>query len=274
MLRMKRSLIVALALFAGAAPAAVLAAKTSKARSTTTTKAKTTTTTTTSTSTTTRPPTTIGGTVVLGATKTPVVPPVCPTSSCQIVLTRATALETIRDSVAYPTKVRYAGTIVAFTVGLAKIPAVAGKTPHQVIAGLDATYGGVTMAGITVLKPATGKNPTHFYTVVASSPMFHLQPYLGYDVEFPLATQIPVLPGEVIALTVPTWAPVLTYNLAPKQYAYRQSRTANCANAGAYQNAQLTIGQGHQYKCDYAGTRVEYNATEITTPPVPKNYVH
>ena len=72
--------------------------------------------------------------------------------------------------------------------------------------------------------------------------MVHLQPYLGYVVQFPLATPIPVVPGEVVALTVPTWAPVLTYNLSTK-IAYRQSRTANCAHAGHYQNAQLTIGQ-------------------------------
>jgi hypothetical protein len=259
---MKRSLIAALALLAGATPA-VLAATTSGK----------TTPTTTSTTTTTKPPITIGGTIVLGATTTQVGPPSCPTAACNIVLTRATGLETIRDGVTYPTTVKYAGTLVAFTVGLAKL-STNTKTAHNEIVRLDANYGGVTEAGITVLKPGPGTNKARFWSVVASSPIFHLQPYLGFNVEFPLATQIPVVPGEVIALTVPTWAPVLSYNLSTKQFAYRQSRKTNCANPGSFNNAQLTVGQGTDYTCDYAGTRVEYNATEITTPPIPKNYVH
>jgi hypothetical protein len=258
---MKRSLIAGLALLAGATPA-VLAA---------TTSGKTTTTTTTTT--TTKPPITIGGTVLLGATTTLVAPPTCPTSACNIVLTRSTGLETIRDGVSYPTTVKYAGTVVAFTVGLAKLSNNA-TTAHNEIARLNANYGGVAQAGITILKPGPSPNRARFWSVVAESPIFHLQPYLGYNVEFPLVTQIPVLPGEVIALTVPTWAPVLSYNLSTTQFAYRQSRKTNCANPGAFNNAQLTIGQGTNYVCDYAGTRVEYNATEITTPPIPKNYVH
>lgn len=270
---MKRTLIAALALFIGAAPAVVLAATTSTKPKTTTTSTTTTTTTTLPTA----PPKTLGGTIVLGGTRTQVVPPMCPvgvsSSNCDIVLTRSTGLETVRDGIAYPTRVRFAGTLVAFTVGVATLSSSAATT-HQEIANLDATYGGVTMAGITVLKPRPGKNLNRNFTVVTEGPMVHLQPYLGYVVQFPLATPIPVVPGELVALTVPTWAPVLTYNLSTKQFAYRQSRTANCAHAGHYQNAQLTIGQTHDYTCDYAGTRVEYNATEITTPPTPKNYVH
>ena len=269
---MKRTLIVALALFIGAAPAVVFAATTSTKPKTTTSSTTTTTTTTTP-----APPKTLGGTVVLGGTRTAVVPPMCPvgvsSSNCDIVLTRSTGLETIRDSIAYPTKVRAAGNLVAFTIGVAQLSSSAATT-HQEIANLDATYGGVTMAGITVLKPRPGKNLNRNFTVVTEGPMVHLQPYLGYVVQFPLATPIPVVPGELVALTVPTWAPVLTYNLSTKQFAYRQSRTANCGHAGHYQNAQLTIGQAHDYKCDYAGTRVEYNATELITPPTPKNYVH
>jgi hypothetical protein len=257
---MKRSVIAALALLAGATPAVMAA----------TTSGKTTPTTT---ATTTKPPITIGGTVVLGGTSTPVAPPTCPTAACNIVLTRATGLETLRDGRTYPTIVKYAGTLVAFTVGLAKLSNKTA-TARTEIQRLNASYGGVAQAGITVLKPGPGANKARFWTVVAQSPMFKLQPFLGYNVEFPLVTQIPVVPGEAIALTVPTWAPVLSYNLSTAQFAYRQSRKTNCANPGAFNNAQLTIGQGTNYVCDYAGTRVEYNATEITTPPIPKNYVH
>jgi hypothetical protein len=219
----------------------------------------------------------IGGTFELGVVTTPVAPPVCPPgvlpANCTIILTRATGLETIRDGTTYPTTIKRAGTLVAFTIGLAQL-ATTAATAHTEIASLDAKYGGVTQAGITVLKPAPGKNPTRTWTVVAQSPMFHLQPYLGYTVEFPLTTPIPVVRGETIALTVPTWAPVLSYNLPTRKFAYRQSRSANCLHPGGLQNAQLTVNQSASYMCDYPGTRVEYSATEIVVAPPPTNYVH
>jgi hypothetical protein len=102
--------------------------------------------------------------------------------------------------------------------------------------------------------------------VAAQSPDFQLLPFLGQVVEFPLATALPVVPGEVLALTVPTWAPVLTFNLTPTQFSYRQSRKAKCSSAPASGQAQALIGSRAQYQCAYAGTRVEYSATEITTP--------
>jgi hypothetical protein len=273
---MKRILIVVVALFAGALPAAVLGATSrSQKKTTTTTTAKTTTATTTTTTSTGRP---IGGTVVLGATKSPVVSPQCPPdqakNGCNIVLTRASALETVRDGVVYPTTVKADGQLVAFTVGLATISGNSTETAHEVIHGLDTAYGGVTLAAITVLKPGKGTAGSKPWTVAAVSPIEHLQPYLGRIVQFPLATPIPVTRGETVALTVPTWAPVLTYLLNKSKFAYRQSRKTNCAHAGHYENAQLTIGQTTPYKCDYAGTRVEYNVTEVLAAPYPKNYVH
>jgi hypothetical protein len=272
MLGMKRILIVVVALLAGALPAAVLGATTkSQKKTTTTTTAKSTTTTTTS-----GPASlgSIGGTTVLGATKTPISEPTCATSSCNIVLTRASALETLRDGVAYPTKVKASGELVAFTVGLARIDGIGTLTAHQEIHDLDSTYGGVSLAGITVLKGGKGSAGNRPWTVEAVSPFEHLQPYLGYTVEFPLATPIQVTAGETVALTVPTWAPVLSYALNKKKFAYRQSRKTNCANAGSFEDAQTVIGDTTPYKCNYAGTRVEYDVTEILSAPAPKTYVH
>src|SRR5258706_1278985 len=64
-------------------------------------------------------------TIELGTTKSALVAPVCPpnvsSAQCTIVLTRVTALETLRDGVAYPTKVTKAGRIVALTIGLSKL---------------------------------------------------------------------------------------------------------------------------------------------------------
>ncbi len=216
------------------------------------------------------------GIIELGATKTPLVVPNCPpgvsSSACTIILTQVTALETIRDGVAYPTTVTKAGNLVAFTLGLSRLDANASKARTDVHY-LNSAYGGTTRAAITVLK-RVGKAQQRNWAVVAQSPIYHLQPYLGQVVQFPLPTTIPVVPHEVVALTVPTWAPVLSFDLPMTRFAYRQSRSANCKNPASFNQAQLTLGARARYVCNYPGTRVEYSVTEVTTPVPPKSQIH
>ncbi len=203
----------------------------------------------------------------LGATTSPLVAPACPKgvppSQCTIILTRATALETIRDNIAYPTTVKSAGRVVAFTVGLSALSTNA-NTAKSDVQFLDKTYGGDAEVGITVLK-RVGKKAWS-WQVVAQSPLVDVQPYLGQVAQFPLTTSIPVVRGETIALTTPTWAPALTIDLSTAHFAYRQSRTRNCNNPPSTSQAQVTIGGNAAYSCDYPGTRVEYSATEVTNP--------
>jgi hypothetical protein len=214
--------------------------------------------------------------IELGATSSQLVAPTCPPGikpvNCTIVLTRVTALETIRDAATYPTTVKKAGAVVAFTLGLSRLDPNRAKAKSD-IHFLDTTFGGTAQAALTVLR-AKGPKATRSWQVTAQSPVFHLQPYLGQVVQFPLPTALPVRPGDVVALSVPTWAPVLTFNLDPKKFAYRQSRSANCAHTAGTEQAQLTIGATASYGCNYPGTRVEYTATEITNPAQTRNYVH
>src|SRR5947209_4389067 len=94
--------------------------------------------------------------VELGATSSPLVAPSCPKgvapANCTIILTRVTAMETLRDAVAYPTTVKHSGRIVAFTVGLSRLSSNA-TTAHNDIHLLDSTYGGTARVAITVLRP-------------------------------------------------------------------------------------------------------------------------
>ncbi len=220
-------------------------------------------------------PAELGGTVELGATKSPVIAPVCPpgvsSSKCTIILTRVTALETIRDGVAYPTKVTQPGTITAFTVGLSSL-STNKATQKTYIHYLDATYGGTSRVALTVLAPGGGKKTQYRWKVVAQSPIYHVEPYLGSVVRLPLATSLPVSAGDVVALTTTTWAPILSIDLGAKDFAYRQSRWYNCNNPPSTSQAQLTLGEIAGYGCDYPGTRLEYSATEdlypLGAPPV------
>jgi hypothetical protein len=207
-------------------------------------------------------------TVELGVSTTPLVAPTCPkgvaASDCTIILTRATALETIRDNLAYPSTVKQAGRIAAFTVGLSALSPNA-TTAQSDIKFLDSHYGGDAQVQLTVLK-LVGKKNLRDWQVVESSPVVDVQSYLGQVVQFPLSTSLPVTRGETIALTTPTWAPVLSIDLSTDHFAYRQSRSRNCNNPPSTSQAQVQVGQSTRYVCDYPGTRVEYSATEITNP--------
>ncbi len=214
-------------------------------------------------------PASAGATAVeLGVSTTPLVAPTCPkgvsASDCTIILTRATALETIRDNVAYPSTVKQAGRIVAFTVGLSSLSTNA-TTAQNDISYLDSHYGGDAQVELTVLK-LVGKKNLRTWQVVESSPLVDVQTYLGQIAEFPLTTSLPVTRGETIALTTPTWAPVLSIDLSTDHFAYRQSRSRNCNSPPSTTQAQTQVGQSTRYVCDYPGTRVEYSATEITNP--------
>lgn len=206
--------------------------------------------------------------IELGKTSSPLIAPVCPAgvsaANCTIVLTQVTAIESVRDGVNYPTTVHRSGEIVAFRVGLSAISSNR-KTAQQDISFLNSTYGGPPSAAITVLRPI-GRRADFGWQVAATSPPIQLQRYLGQVVQFPLANPLPVVAGEAIALTVPTWAPVLSFDLSSSKFAYRQSRRANCSHPPSGTQAQLTIGDRARYRCNYTGTRVEYTATEITSP--------
>ena len=208
-------------------------------------------------------------TIELGVTKSALVPPVCPpnvsSAQCTIVLTRVTALETLRDGMAYPTKVTRAGRIVAFTVGLSNL-SNSKSTRNTYIHFLDQTYGGTAQVAVTVLRPASKKKTDWKWQVIGTSNFFHVIPYLGSVVQLPLETSIEVKPGDVVALTTPTWAPVLTIQQPTKRFAYRQSRSANCNNPPSSSQAQVTPKSTGTYSCNYPGTRVEYTATEVTYP--------
>jgi hypothetical protein len=210
--------------------------------------------------------------IPVGVTKSPLVSPTCPAGvapdDCTIVLTQVTAFETLRDGVKNPTAIKQSGVIASFSVGLAGTNTITSKD----ITGLDKLYGGSPEVQLTVLRP-TGTILSPTYRVAAQSAVYDIQSQLGAVAEIPLISPMPVVRGEILALTVPTWAPVLSFDLSTSAFSYRQSRKQTTTSSGSSCNksaganlAQATIGELSSYSCNYLGTRVEYSALEITTP--------
>ncbi len=207
--------------------------------------------------------------VQVGQTATALAAPTCPAgtsaANCTILLTQMTGLETVSDGTAYPTEIKQGGVLTALTIGIS-------SAAKSYVASLDKSYGGGPEAEVTVLRQIGGVGRFRWQVVAQSAPQA-LTAYEGAVVQFPLSQAIPVVPDEVVALTTPTWAPVLSIDLSKTSFSYRQPVVATPETTGAAATCwqttlatALTIGNQSTYGCSYTGTRIEYTATEVTTP--------
>jgi hypothetical protein len=177
--------------------------------------------------------------------------PSCPATPC-VAVSRTTGYQAkVVDSRAEYVAPRN-GRIVAWTITL-------GDPDENQLDFFRSRFGEAS-AGLTVLRRAK-----HLYhRVIGQSPVQQLGDYFGRRVQFPLGESIPVRRGNVIALTVPTWAPALT-SLLSDGSSWRASRAKNrCAKVDS-QTAQTRMRQRTQYRCLYKA-RLTYSATLITTP--------
>jgi hypothetical protein len=203
--------------------------------------------------------------IEVGQTATALAPPACPAgvsqTDCRIVLPQVTVLATISDGTNYPTTITKPGLISALSLGISGLSTNASQVKSD-LTYLEGKYGGGPTAQVSILRPV-GLPAKNRWRVAAQSEVIQLLPYLGQVAQFPLTTPLPVVPGEVVALTVPTWAPVLAIDLTGSKFAYRKANTATCKSVTT---AQLLIGQLSNYGCRYSGTRAEYSVTELLSP--------
>jgi hypothetical protein len=199
-------------------------------------------------------PATLAELGVIPATTPPTVPS-CPGSPC-LAVSRTTGFQL---KVGKQTKLSLAprsGSIVAWTITLAKPNA-------SQIKFFNANEGGASEAAIAILRAQPKPNLT--FKLVAQGPTVKLQPYFGKTVQFPLERTIAVRKGDIIALTVPTWAPALALGFG-KDTSWRASRERKqCASTSA-QSTHTQIGASIQYYCLYQTARLTYGATLISTP--------
>jgi hypothetical protein len=147
------------------------------------------------------------------------------------------------------------GRIVAWTVALGK----PGPTQRQYF---EERLGfGKPQAALVVLRPGNKL----YGRVVAKAPVQNLEQYYGQRVQFPLTRTIAVKKGQILALTVPTWAPVLQVGLA-SDTSWRASRPARACDDNGTQTAMLGRTTLSQFRCLYKTARLAYSATLVSTP--------
>ncbi|WP_028060355.1 hypothetical protein [Candidatus Solirubrobacter pratensis] len=178
--------------------------------------------------------------------------PACPDSPC-LAVSRTTGYQVKvadeRNTFAAPED----GKIVAWTITL-------GKPTDEQTAFFNKSLGGVASARLTVIR--LGKKLSA--RTITQSPVQPLQPFFGQTVQFPLSRALNVKKGDVMALTVPTWAPALT-QLLTDHSSWRASRALDKCTDTSSQTAQQRLDTQVQYRCLYKA-RLTYSATLITRP--------
>jgi len=209
--------------------------------------------------------------VVLGKTSsTPA--PACPAKSrviggqtivvkaCQAV-GRATIFQSLAGDTVKPYLAPFDGKIVSWSISLSKPTGKERKFFNDV-------YGSPSQARIAVLRPVPNEKPP-VYKLVRQSPAQQLNGYFGQTVTFALDHPLNVVAGQMIGLTLPTWAPNWAINLASNN-SWRSSRQSDkCADSyitKGLTHPQTKIGSKRQYGCYFTGSRLLYSATLVKKP--------
>jgi hypothetical protein len=186
---------------------------------------------------------------------TPATVPSCPGSPC-LAVSRTTGFQVKIGTNRRPLTAPRAGSVVAWTISL-------GKPTATQIKFFDANEGGEPEAALAILRPVA--KPNLAYRLVAQSPTIKLKAYFGKTAQFPLERSIVIRKGDIVALTVPTWAPALALGFG-KDTSWRASRARKQCSSTSSQSTHTQIGSTIQYVCLYQTARLTYSATLISTP--------
>jgi hypothetical protein len=178
-----------------------------------------------------------------------------------------TGFQAIAEGVPKPFEVPFDGKIVAWSITLSKPSTTESETTTNEVSFFDEFLGTPSEARIGILKPVEGTSPPQ-YTLVRQSPLEVLNPFFGTTPIFALERPLSVLQGQVVALTVPTWAPMFAFNVSSEN-TWRGSRLPeHCSSKEDIQGGhpQQGVGKTKAYGCYYSNARLLYTATLVAKP--------
>ncbi len=177
----------------------------------------------------------------------------CP-ENCQAV-GRVTGYQGRGGTVAKPFVIPRKGKVIAFTVRL-------GKPDANQVKFFDDLYGSNPQVQLSILRRGKKRGTTLDHRLMAQSEPFKVADFFGSAPTFTLDKPLNVRANYIVALTVPTWAPVFAVGLQRNHW-WRSSRTkGKCDNVS--QMASLTrLKSKKVFGCTYFTARLYYTATYV-----------
>lgn len=213
-------------------------------------------------------------------------------SSCDpercFVEARVTGFQTRIGSKRKPFVSPFPGRVVAWSIKLGK-PSKEANTCFTSGCDTDGTrfdgFGGPARARIAILQPIRKdiQRGKPNYKILRQSRVEDLAPFFGGTATFALKHPLKIGRGQIVALTIPTWAPVFADGLSSTN-TWRASRRATKARGGCTIKdsegrdigANVRAGGPHikrkgksgvrYYGCTYSGNRLLYSATVVRRP--------
>lgn len=192
-------------------------------------------------------------TVILGQTSEEP-DPSCPEMPCQAIGS-VTGFQVNNGQTRLPFTVPHDGTIRSWTLTLA-------QPTNSQRSFFNGFFGTPPQARLAILRRVPGTNPPR-YNLRRQSEVQILSPYLGQTVRF--GSDLRVEKGDVVGLTVPTWAPAFAQDLSTDNV-WRASRAPGaCKNATDIRQGepQERVGKRATYGCKYTTARLLYTATLV-----------
>jgi hypothetical protein len=156
-----------------------------------------------------------------------------------------------------PYYIRRDGHLVAFTLQLA-------RPTEEETSFFNNNFGTPSTARISVMRRGDTRKTRLNYRLITQSERFELDPYFGSRPTFVFDAPIPVKKGNWIALTVSTWAPLLSTNLARTNW-WRSSRAKGSCEPprSLRQFAMEDLRDVNVFGCTYHGARLLYTVTYV-----------
>lgn len=193
-----------------------------------------------------------------------------------------------------PYEVPTVGKIVSWTITLSRPSTTDRGDADDEVFFFNEFFGTPAKARISVLRKVPRSSPPR-YRLVRQSAVQTLNPYFGSTPEFALARPLPVFPGQIVGITIPTWAPAFFHSAACDEIApevvrdpgrcvefaeentWRGSRTnGECtfdtSNREKFEedlgrsHAQTKVDSRREYGCYYQGARLLYTVTMVKKP--------
>jgi hypothetical protein len=203
---------------------------------------------------------TAGPTTVLGAAKPAKAS--CP-QNC-LVEADVTGFQLAIGKKRNPFSVPGAGDIVAWSIKL-------GKPKKKDRRAFNEEFG-PSRARIAILRKVPNKPKPPRYELLRQSPLEDLGPFFGSTTTFSLTKPLPVRKKDIVALTIPSWAPSFAVG-QPSSTRWRASRRptkkrGGCTIQGGFANVQAGApqqkkGTQRPYGCVYDTARLLYSATFV-----------
>lgn len=179
--------------------------------------------------------------------------PDCPKTPCEAIGS-TTGFQTGASGSKRPFRVSKAGSIVAWSVALSRPNSKQRKFFGDFYK--SGGFGTSPTARIAVIAKTKGSS----YKLRRQSPVSDLTNSLGTTPIFTLKAPLKVKAGDIIALTIPTWAPAFKTQLSNTNVWHASRQQGHCAKSDDIKagRPQTKEGKTRQYGCVYDTARLLY----------------